>query len=97
MEAHDPRAWRLETDLILVETYRPGGRHSAFPDGLGNLADEDDGVRLVGAIVVPDDEVVLYLIASRSLAQVTLLVESAGLKALRIVPASWAAPLVAPP
>ena len=93
MESHDPRAWRLETDLVLVETYRPGSVHSPFPDGMGSLADHEDGVRLVGAIVVPEDEVVLYLFAARSPAQVARLVESAGLKALRVVPASWAAPL----
>ena len=86
-----------------MESYRPGRDHAAFLDlfasstdaseGLGRLADGEDGVRCVGAIVVPGDEVVFYLVASRSEEQVARLVEAAGLKAVRIVAASWATPL----
>ena len=34
----DARAWRLETDLVLIESYRPGGDHAAFLDLFRNPA-----------------------------------------------------------
>ncbi|HUG47915.1 MAG TPA: hypothetical protein VMP67_05830 [Candidatus Limnocylindria bacterium] len=99
--ARPAHAWRLETDLVLVESYRPAADHAAFLDlfaparqhTLDRLADGGPGVRFVGAIVVPGDEVVFYLVAARSLEQVRELVAQAGLAAVRIVPASWAAPI----
>lgn len=104
-DARGPHAWRLETDLVLIESYRPGADHSAFldlfrvsrGDGLGRVADGAPGVRFVGAVVIPGDEQVFYLVASRSLIDVRRLVESAGLDAVRIVPASWATPLPGAP
>lgn len=103
MKVNEPHAWRLETDLVLVESYRPGADHAAFLDlftsdaraGLGRIADGGRGIRFVGAVVIPGDEQVFYLVASRSMDAVRRLIEAAGLDAVRIVPASWAAPMPA--
>jgi hypothetical protein len=100
-DATAPHAWRLETDLVLIESFRPGVDHTAFLDlfartgrqTLGTIADGAPGVRFVGAIVVPGDEQVFYLVATRSMDDVRRLLEAAGLHAVRIVPAAWAAPL----
>lgn len=100
MTTADPHAWRLETDLVLIESYRPGNDHAAFLDlfakarqSLSLIADGAPGIRFVGAVVIPGDEQVFYLVAARSMSDVQRLVEAAGLDVVRIVPAAWAAPI----
>jgi hypothetical protein len=83
--ADHPHAWRLESDLVLIESYRPAGEDTAFLDL--------PGVRVVGAVVIPGDEQVFYLVASGSTADVQRLVDAAGVDAIRIVSAAWASPV----
>ena len=82
-------AWRLEANLLLIESYRP-----VAPDGpVFDLVDSAGAdVRVVGAVAIPGDEQVLYLVAAASVAAVEDWLRRTGLESIRIVPASWAVP-----
>ena len=65
-----------------------------MPDVLGH---GDPAIRFVGAVTIPGDEQVLYLVAAPSVAAVEGLLRRAGLDSIRIVPAAWTEPDVVEP
>jgi hypothetical protein len=82
--------WRHEQGLILLEVYRGAADGRPESDAALELT-SGDAMQLVGAMHVPDDEVVFYLVRASSGDAVRRAAETAGLRVLRVTAASWTA------
>ncbi|TAJ99313.1 MAG: hypothetical protein EPO36_12375 [Chloroflexota bacterium] len=74
-----------DAELVVVESYRAAGDAT---DVLGTELLDDD-VRVLGAVVIPGDEVVFYLVSGASIADVRRAFENRGIDCTRIVRGAW--------
>lgn len=97
----DQRDSGHSSEIVLVESYRPTGgpapelelTPSELPiPPVGHLAPEVVGpgdVQVLGAVVIPADEVVFYLVRARSVEDVRRAFQEHGIASVRMVAAAW--------
>lgn len=91
-------------DLVVVEAYGSAGEAGAVfepflpppaatrdADGGERGTADGDRVRVLGAVVIPGDEVVFYLVSGASIVEVRRAFEARGIDSVRIVAAEWVA------